>query len=103
MTPDAARALADAGAFAVLIFFAAVVLFAVYKVIRALWEDHLESDREDRKQRDDALEVARLATQASVDSAQASKDQAAAWNRMVDTWERKLRSEADRRRKSDGQ
>lgn len=101
MTPEAARALADAGSFAVLIFVLGVVGVVLYKLGRGLINDHLRADQDDRSQRDHALELLKVSNQTNLDNAQANRELAAAWNRMVDVLERKIRADAERQRRTD--
>ena len=57
MTPEAAKALADAGPWAVVIFLAGIVAIVAYRAFVILVKDHFRADEDDRDQRDHALSL----------------------------------------------
>ena len=59
MTVEAAKALAEAGPWAVVLFIIAVGAIVAYRFAIALAKLHLEADAEDRRQRDDNYLLAR--------------------------------------------
>lgn len=78
MTAEVAKALADAGPWAVVCFLGGLALFS-------LWREHLKADQDDRAQRDRALALLELAERGNEVAAEAGKAMAAAWaerNRM---------------------
>lgn len=88
MTAEVAKALADAGPWAVVCFLGGLALFS-------LWREHLKADLDDRQKRDQALDLLDKALDGNREAAAASKTMAAAWDE-------RNRAEAARRRKADG-
>jgi len=86
MTPEAAKALADAGPWAVVLFIGAIVAVGGARAIVILWRNHLEADAEDRRQRDDNFLLAR-------DLADGTKRMAGAWEARNRRDERAKRAE----------
>jgi hypothetical protein len=87
LTPDAARALAEAGPWAVVIFIGALAGITFTRAILTLWREHLKADQDDRDQRDRAIALA----ESSVASNKA----------MAAAWEARNKLDAARHRRAD--
>lgn len=94
LTPEAAKALADAGVVAILLLILGSGAWIVFRVVKELWRDHLSADHDDRAQRDRALDLLETSLQANRDHAKASADMANAWNE-------RNKADAARRRRMD--
>lgn len=70
------------------LILALFVLGVAGKVIWALWQNHLEADRDDRAQRDKALGLLDLSLQNNRDA--------------ISAWEQRDRTDAARTRRGDG-
>lgn len=81
MTPEAAQSLAEAGPWAVLIFFVGVVAIAVARVLIVAGREHLKADERDRGQRDQS-EAHVVALEGLLENSLANNaDAVAAWNK----------------------
>jgi len=94
MTPEAAKALAEAGPWAVVIFIGALAAISFTRAILILWKEHLKADQDDRDQRDRAQELLRASIAANHDAATAAKAMAAAWDI-------RNKADAERQRRTD--
>ena len=94
MTPEAAKGLADAGPWAVVILIGALLAIGLARAIVVLWGEHLKADAEDRAQRDRSLDLLAAALDGNKLSAQATGDMAKAWND-------RNKADAARRRRED--
>lgn len=102
MTPEASKALAEAGPWAVVIFIGGILAIALGRAILTLWREHLKADLDDRQQRDRALDLLSTALAGNVEAAAASTAMAAAWNERNKVDAERNRADAVRRRKADG-
>lgn len=82
--PPADQVLGPYGA----LILALAVLGIAAKVISKLWAEHIESDRDDRSQRDRAMALAETAVDGT--------------KRMAAAWEERNRRDAARKRPGDG-
>lgn len=87
MTPEGAKALADAGPWAVVIFFVSVVAIVVARAFLILWREHLKADQDDRDERNRANDLLALSL---------ANNKAA-----IAAWDRRTAADAARRRKED--
>ena len=94
MTPEVARALAEAGPWAVVLFIGGVIAITGVRVIRALWIEHLKADQDDRDQRDKALAALATAIDGNKLAATAQAD-------MARAWDERNKADAARRRQAD--
>jgi biopolymer transport protein ExbB/TolQ len=94
MTPEAAKALADAGPWAVVLFIMGVLGLAAARAFQVLWRDHLRADERDREQRDRA--------QAQNDATKDLLRQSLQNNaQAIEAWNKRNELEAARRRRGD--
>ena len=94
MTPEAAKALADAGPWTVVLFIMSVLGLAAARAFVILWRDHLKADERDREQRDHAQANAEATQELLRLSLQNNAGAIEAWNKRNEL-------EAARRRRSD--
>jgi len=94
LTPEASKALAEAGPWAVVIFIGGMAAITFTRAVLTLWRTHLEADRDDRDQRDRALALLEKALDGNREAAAASKS-------MATAWDERNRIDAARRRRID--
>jgi len=94
MTPEAAKALAEAGPWAVVLFIGGVIALGGVRAIIILWREHLKDDQDDRDQRDRALGLLEKALDGNKLSASASAD-------MAKAWDARNKADAERHRRAD--
>lgn len=94
MTPEVAKALADSGPWAVVIFIGILAAISFTRAILILWSEHLKADQDDRNQRDRAQDLLEAAIVANKLSAAATAD-------MAEAWDARNRADAERHRRAD--
>ena len=94
MTPEVAKALAEAGPWAVVIFIGALAAISFTRAILILWHEHLKADQDDRDQRNLAQELLKEALAGNRLNASATAD-------MAEAWDARNRADAERHRRAD--
>jgi hypothetical protein len=87
VTPEGAKALAEAGPWTVVLFIVGIIGVTAARMLLVLWREHLKADQDDRDQRDRAIAIA--------------EGLVPLIRQMANAWDARNRADAARRRRGD--